>query len=244
MKKSSNDKFISEANNDLDINYASIIIESITEAIIVINYEGSIYLINESAENLLGYKKSEIIGQKIEKFLPELFQHKHINHRKEYIVNPKVRQMGIGMDLFAVHKDGSEFPCEVSLSTLNINNEKHIICCLHDLSLRKRAENMVLERNVRLNEQYKELESIYATSPVGMCYMDNKLRFLKCNEKLAEINGISAADHIGKTLRDVIPEIAETMEPVYRKVIDTGEPVIDVEASMFLSRSRIDRDTR
>jgi len=77
-----------------------------------------------------------------------------------------------------------------------------------------------------------ELEIIYSTSSMGMCFMDTDLRYLRCNEKLAEINGISAADHIGRTLREIVPEIAETMEPVYRKIIETGEPVIDVEASM------------
>ncbi len=77
-----------------------------------------------------------------------------------------------------------------------------------------------------------ELEIIYSTSPMGMCFMDTDLRYLRCNEKLAEINGISAADHIGRTLREIVPEIAETMEPVYRRIIETGEPVIDVEASM------------
>ncbi len=90
----------------------------------------------------------------------------------------------------------------------------------------------MLESERKLNEQYTELEIIYSTSPMGMCFMDTDLRYLRCNEKLAEINGISAADHIGRTLREIVPEIAETMEHIYRTVIDTGEPVIDVEASM------------
>jgi len=97
---------------------------------------------------------------------------------------------------------------------------------------RKQAKEALLEHGRKLNEQYTELESIYSTSPMGMCFMDTDLRYLRCNETLAEINGIPAADHIGRTLREIVPEIAETMEPVYRRIIETGEPVIDVEASM------------
>jgi len=87
-------------------------------------------------------------------------------------------------------------------------------------------------KTLHSHRRRNELEIIYSTSPMGMCFMDTDLRYLRCNEKLAEINGISAADHIGRTLREVVPEIAETMEPVYRRIIETGEPVIDVEASI------------
>jgi PAS domain S-box-containing protein len=61
--------------------------------------------------------------------------------------------------------------------------------------------------------------------------MDTDLRYLRCNEKLAEINGISSADHIGRTLREIVPEIAATMESVYYQVIESGDPAIDVEAT-------------
>ncbi len=79
-------------------------------------------------------------------------------------------------------------------------------------------------------EQLPELEVLYRTAPLGLCYMDTDLRYLRCNEKLAEINGVSAADHIGRTLREIVPEIAETMEPFYRQAIESGEPVIDILA--------------
>ena len=97
---------------------------------------------------------------------------------------------------------------------------------------RKQAKEALLEHGRKMNDKYSEMESIYSNSPLGMCFMDTDLRYLRCNKTLAEINGIPAADHIGRTLREVVPEIAETMESVYRKVIETGKPVIGVEANM------------
>ena len=70
------------------------------------------------------------------------------------------------------------------------------------------------------------LMPIYKDLQVGLCYLDTDLRFVAINDWLAEINGISAEEHIGLTLRDLIPEVAKGVEHQYRKVIETGEPII------------------
>lgn len=74
-----------------------------------------------------------------------------------------------------------------------------------------------------------ELETIYRTAPIGLAFVDAELRFLRINEELATINGARVVDHIGQTLRSVIPEIAPKIEPVYRRVLETGKPVQDME---------------
>lgn len=96
---------------------------------------------------------------------------------------------------------------------------------------REAAEERLLTSERGAREQFAQLDVLYNEAPLGLCHMDTNLRYLRCNEKLAEINGIPAADHIGQSLRDVVPDIARTMEPVYREVIESGEAVIDVEAS-------------
>lgn len=80
-----------------------------------------------------------------------------------------------------------------------------------------------------LREQRNELNQIYQTAPIGLALLDRDLRFLRINDVLAAINGVPAADHRGKTLRDVIPHLAGRAEPLYRQVIDSGEPVLGVE---------------
>ncbi len=78
-----------------------------------------------------------------------------------------------------------------------------------------------------------ELELLYDTAPVGLCLLDTALRYLRINDRLAAMNGQPAASHIGARLRDMIPDLAAQIEPLYRRVIETGEPALDVEAHGF-----------
>jgi len=73
-----------------------------------------------------------------------------------------------------------------------------------------------------------ELELVYRTAPVGLCFMDCDQRFVRINERLAAINGLPVAAHIGRTLREVIPETAPHVEPFYRQVIESGKPLLDM----------------
>jgi PAS domain S-box-containing protein len=73
------------------------------------------------------------------------------------------------------------------------------------------------------------LESIYDSAPVGLCLFDTKLRFLRVNERLAEMNGVPASHHISRTVREVVPDLADQAEAVAKKIIDTGLPVLNVE---------------
>jgi PAS domain S-box-containing protein len=100
-----------------------------------------------------------------------------------------------------------------------------------EIKQREQVEATLLDSEQRSHEQVVELELLYRTAPLGLCHMDRDLRYLRCNEKLAEINGIPPKDHMGRTLREIVPEIAETMESVYHHVIESGNPVVDVVAS-------------
>ena len=74
-----------------------------------------------------------------------------------------------------------------------------------------------------------EIEALYANAPVGLLYLDRDLRFVRINEHLARINGIPVADHIGRTLAEVLPELAPTLEPQLRRVMETGQPIVESE---------------
>ncbi|MCP3904647.1 MAG: PAS domain-containing protein [Planctomycetes bacterium] len=80
-------------------------------------------------------------------------------------------------------------------------------------------------------DRFAELEHLYRTAPVGLCLMDRDLRFLRINERLAAINGRVVEDHLGRTVREVIPEIADIVEPLYRRVIETGEVALNFEVA-------------
>lgn len=78
-------------------------------------------------------------------------------------------------------------------------------------------------------QQLAEIEAIYAGAPIGLCFIDTDLRFVRINSRLAEINGVTAAAHIGKTLRDILPEQADDLEPLYQQVIATKVPLEQLE---------------
>ena len=87
-------------------------------------------------------------------------------------------------------------------------------------SLRKR------ERQVRL--QLAELEQIYAAAPVGLILVDRDYRVIRINEILAEIDGLSVEDHLGKTLDEILPELAGKLKEIYQPVLETGDPVVNI----------------
>lgn len=143
--------------------------EYATEGILVIDESGTIVRINASAERMFGYEKSELPGQRIEHLVPTRFESKHAKYRERYEANPHARAMGIGMDLFALKKDGSEFPVEISLSPYTDGARKFVIAFVIDISARKLAQEHLrnysteLERQVRnrtmvLEEAIDELE--------------------------------------------------------------------------------------
>lgn len=82
---------------------------------------------------------------------------------------------------------------------------------------------------LRARERLAELEAIYRTAPVGLCVIDRDFRYLRINERLAAINGRSAYEHLGRTVREMVPDLADQSEDLMRRVFGTGEPVEDIE---------------
>ncbi|RUL85841.1 PAS domain S-box protein [Tautonia sociabilis] len=106
-----------------------------------------------------------------------------------------------------------------------------IVCYFYDLSDRMRWEAAVRQSEAAARLALDELEATYASAPVGLCVLDRELRFVRINDRLAELNGRPAAEHIGRTVREMLPELADQVEPALRRVLETGEPVIDLELS-------------
>lgn len=95
---------------------------------------------------------------------------------------------------------------------------------------RNRSEVSLRSSEETARARLAELQTIYRSAPVGLGLTDRDLRFLSVNETLAEIDGIPAAEHIGRTLSELVPApLAQTLEPLYRRVLETGEPVLNVE---------------
>ena len=87
---------------------------------------------------------------------------------------------------------------------------------------------MIYQRNL-VQQQLAEIEAIYHTLPIGLAVLDTDLRFQRINRALAEINGVSPEDHVGRTVREIVPDLADGAESVLRQVLETGEPILDFE---------------
>lgn len=130
-----------------------------TESIIVIDSSGSIILMNPAALATFQYTYEELKGKRVEYLIPERFAHKHEGHRDNFNKNPHKRSMGIGLDLFAKRKNGSEFPVEISLTPFNFDNHRYVIAFVIDITKRKMIEAEVLEQQKRLANITEELRN-------------------------------------------------------------------------------------
>jgi len=126
-----------------------------TEGILVVNGEGVIMRINPSAAKLFGYETHELIGKKIEVLVPRRLDSKHVQHRDRYNTNPHARSMGVGTDLYALKKDGSEFSVEISLSPYSSEGKQFVVAFIIDITERKEAEARLKNYSGELEEQVK-----------------------------------------------------------------------------------------
>lgn len=102
---------------------------------------------------------------------------------------------------------------------------------LTDITDLKRTEAALHRSQALVQQQLAEIESIYQTAPVGLAILDTDLRYVRINQQLATSNGMSVEAHLGRSIRDVIPNLADQLEPILRQVLATGEPILGCEIS-------------
>lgn len=129
-----------------------------------------------------------------------------------------------------IRRDGETLWGRLTVSSIRDDGEfRCAIGMLEDITDEKRAQSELARSEARARRRLAELEALYRNAPVGLCVVDPDLRYLRINDRLAEINGLPADRHIGRTVRDVVPDLADEAEPAMRKVLETGEPVLGIE---------------
>jgi two-component system, LuxR family, sensor kinase FixL len=147
------------------------VLESVPDAMVIVDEDGNILFVNKVAEQLFGYPREGVVGQPIEVLLPARFRTMHHVHRSGYTAAPRTRPMGLGVDLSGLRDDGSEFPAEISLSPFQIEGRTCICAAVRDVTDRKKIEERArlyrkAQAEVRERDEFLSIASHELRTPV------------------------------------------------------------------------------
>ena len=128
------------------------LINSLPDPVLVVDTQGQIVYCNEIAMKTFNYTTDEMLACKMEDLIPKTIRKHHVELRNQYIAEPKSRSMGEGKELFAQRKDGSEFPAEIMLEPVEINNNPYVLAIVRDITGRKMAEKELIKAKQKAEE--------------------------------------------------------------------------------------------
>lgn len=222
-----------------NINFYKFIVESTPNALILINDKHEIVFINKFAENLFQYSKQELTGKNIQILVPQQYRTKHTEYIKNYLQKPETRPMGAGRDLYAVKKDGSEFPAEIALNETQINGDEFILAVVMDISERKKYETIITQNEHKLKTTFEIID-------VGITITDEQGNIVDCNTAAEKILGITKEQHLSRNYAgnewqiirpDFTPMPPEEFASV--RALKEKRPVLNVEMGMIKKDNQI-----
>ena len=209
------------------------LLESAAEGIVIVNPDGRIVLANVRTEELFGYQRDELLGQTLEVLLPERFQNSHADHRAAYFAEPRVRPMGIGLDLAARRKDGSEFPVEISLSYIKTEGGVLAMGFITDITERRRADEALahqaqelayLAEEAKVREAF--IRNVVESIRDGIVVVDREGRITAWNRAMEERSGLNATEVRGLPFLDAFLTLkAQGFAKVLTRILEQNEEV-------------------
>lgn len=215
------------------------IFQSSVEAIIMVDQQGSILLANPVSERMFGYEKDTLIGVTVEDLLPMQMRSKHVDYRKNFAAHPEPRPMGMGRDLIAMRKDGSQFPVAVSLSYTRIDGEVLVMAFISDISERKKSEEALKRSEEQLLVYASELEKKVQSRTEDLNSTINALENEIHVRKKAEVEARKALDR-ERELNDLKSKFVSIASHEFRTPLSTVMSSASL-INQYVERNEIDK---
>jgi diguanylate cyclase (GGDEF)-like protein/PAS domain S-box-containing protein len=168
-----------------------LVIEAAPNAMIMVNGDGLIVLINSQTEKLFGYNRMELLGRSVETLVPVRFRGHHGHSREGFFARPDTRAMGAGRDLYGLKKDGSEVPIEIGLNPLHLPEGVFVLASIIDITERKRAE--------------ERLRLVVEAAPNAMLMVNRHGCMVLVNSEAEKLFGYSRQELLGRPVETLIP---------------------------------------
>jgi PAS domain S-box-containing protein len=194
-----NHQLIADISSELDL---VVFLEAVPDAMMIISSDGSICLANEHAERMFGYERLELIGQPVEVLVPDSYRKHHPAHRRRYFAQPKPRPMGGGLDLYGVRKDGTSFPTEIILSSMQTKHGILVIAAIRSL----------VERT-KLEERFR---GFLESAPDAIVIVNRYGNIVLVNAQTETLFGYPRDQLLGKQVEILIPERFRHKHPKHR----------------------------
>jgi PAS domain S-box-containing protein len=216
-----------------DVLLSSDLLETLPDAIVAVDHSGTIVQINSQTQELFGYDRDQLIGQKIEMLVPDRYRRQHQHHRKNFAEVPKTRRMGADLDLYGRRRNGSEFPVEISLSPVSTEQGTFVLSAIRDISDRKRIAEELRRANEELHRKTAEqlgeyrarLASIIDSSEDAILSKDLNGIITSWNRGAEHIYGYAPEEAIGKHISLLTPSDRTEEIPEILGKIGRGETV-------------------